>query len=45
MHELRNQHVSIGEFFSKEERAMLFVHGQGQKKRTITYSKAICWVS
>ena len=32
MYELRNQHVSIGQFLSTEYTTIVFVHGQGQKR-------------
>ena len=33
MHELRNQHVSIGQFLSRSKQVLCFVHGQGQKSK------------
>ena len=44
MHELRNQHVSIGYFLSTEKTAIVFCAGSRPKKRTKTYNKELCRV-
>ena len=45
MHELRNQHVCIGQFLNMEETTIVYCAGSRPKKRTKTYNKELWRVS